>query len=149
MFAAEEDRESWNKSYRQTFLSEGYKTYLQAAAQEVRAVRNGPGGVLLLNLSPPWCAAAALYDGGLREGKVPGQKLGGPWAAVVETVPRAAVAAGHAVLPGSTHQALRWTARCRNNGEAYKLFDNSVFELPMVDVWEKPSGLALCPLHIL
>jgi hypothetical protein len=87
--AAEEDRESWNKSYRQTFLSEGYKAYLQAAAQELRAVRNGPGGVQLFNLSPAW-----------------------------------------------------------RNVEAYQLFDNSVFELPM-EIWEKPSGLALCPLHIL
>ncbi|EFN52829.1 hypothetical protein CHLNCDRAFT_138268 [Chlorella variabilis] len=85
----EEDRESWNKSYRQTFLSDSYKVYLQQAAQELRAMRNGPGGVQLFNLSPAW-----------------------------------------------------------RNVEAYALFDNSVFELPM-EIWEKPSGLALCPLHIL
>ncbi|KAL4439922.1 hypothetical protein ABPG75_002923 [Micractinium tetrahymenae] len=84
----EEDRESWNKSYRQTFLSDSYKQYLQQAAQELRAVRNGPGGVQLFNLSPAW-----------------------------------------------------------RNVEAYQLFDNSVFELPM-EIWEKPSGLGLCPLGI-
>jgi hypothetical protein len=32
--------------------------------------------------------------------------------------------------------------------EAYQLFDNSVFELPM-EIWEKPGGLGLCPLPIL
>ena len=51
---AEEDRESWNKSYRQTFLSDAYKQYLQTAAQELRTIRNGPGGVLFCNLSPAW-----------------------------------------------------------------------------------------------
>ncbi|KAL4423740.1 hypothetical protein ABPG75_001041 [Micractinium tetrahymenae] len=66
----------------------GYKQYLQQAAQELRAVRNGPGGVQLFNLSPAW-----------------------------------------------------------RNVEAYQLFDNSVFELPM-EIWEKPSGLGLCPLGI-
>lgn len=85
----EEDRESWNKSYRQTFLSDSYKQYLQHAAQELRAARNGPGGVQLFNLSPAW-----------------------------------------------------------RNVEAYQMFDNSVFELPM-EIWEKPSGLGLCPLGII
>jgi hypothetical protein len=37
---------------------------------------------------------------------------------------------------------------CRRNVEAYQLFDNSVFELPM-EIWEKPGGLGLCPLPIL
>lgn len=27
------------------------------------------------------------------------------------------------------------------------LFDNSTFELPL-EIWEKPSGLGLCPLHL-
>ena len=39
-------------------------------------------------------------------------------------------------------------AACRINNEAYGLFGKSVFELPM-EIWEKPSGLGLCPLHII
>lgn len=31
-----------------------YKAYLQSAAAELQAVRNGPGGVLFCNLSPAW-----------------------------------------------------------------------------------------------
>lgn len=100
---AEEDRESWNKSYRQSFLSDrwvlgglrrgsrrrcllpratacvrrpcstanaspplpcpaptrSYKLYLQQVAQELRAIRNGPGGVQFCNLSPAWYARGA------------------------------------------------------------------------------------------
>lgn len=36
-----------------------YKQWLQQAAQEVRAARNGPGGVQLFNLSPAWWVEGA------------------------------------------------------------------------------------------
>jgi hypothetical protein len=151
--AAEEDRESWNKSYRQTFLSEGYKAYLQAAAQELRAVRNGPGGVQLFNLSPAWCAAAAAHRRGGAAGESIGHERG---AAVVEGCLLPTQHPPHLPL---YEEPSSWPSVClgtlapaalprRRNVEAYQLFDNSVFELPM-EIWEKPSGLALCPLHIL
>ena len=31
-----------------------YKQFLQQAAQELRTIRSGPGGVQLFNLSPAW-----------------------------------------------------------------------------------------------
>ncbi|GAB4823685.1 hypothetical protein N2152v2_010731 [Parachlorella kessleri] len=47
----EEDRQSWNNSYRSTYLADAYKDYLRAASQQVRSARSG-AGILFINLSP-------------------------------------------------------------------------------------------------
>eukprot|EP00887_Chlorella_sp_A99_P000449 scaffold17.g449.t1 len=54
----EEDRESWNKSYRESYNSPGYVAYLRALAEELGALGAGRS-VQLVNLSPALRAANA------------------------------------------------------------------------------------------
>lgn len=116
-------------------------------------MRNGPGGVQLFNLSPAWCAASdgrgSSVAGTRRRAWQHASQLAGSWDAALAACPPACP------MPSSfperqLHSGAVWACPscCRRNVEAYALFDNSVFELPM-EIWEKPSGLALCPLHIL
>ncbi|KFM23211.1 Formin-like protein 14 [Auxenochlorella protothecoides] len=95
----EEDRESWNRSSRLSYLSDGYKQYLRELSVQLKGIRErggeaGPGvkdpaGIQFVNLSPAW-----------------------------------------------------------RDPDVYSYFNNSVMEFPL-NIWERPPGLGLCPLHIL
>ncbi|RMZ53572.1 hypothetical protein APUTEX25_003394 [Auxenochlorella protothecoides] len=95
----EEDRESWNRSSRLSYLSDGYKQYLRDLSVQLKGIRErggeaGPGvkdpaGIQFVNLSPAW-----------------------------------------------------------RDPDVYSYFNNSVMEFPL-NIWERPPGLGLCPLHIL